>query len=266
MNIPDGQMQEEALKSSRTILDEELREAEMELKRPAQCLFVSGLTGGLAIGVSLLLMGVVLTLTDRSYQDPLVFFLVANAHTVGFIFVIMARTDLFTEYTTLAVLPVLEGRRSVADLARFWGWIYLANLVGVALFTGATLGLGPELEVVEPNRLAEFASELLGHAWWAMLLSAVVAGWLMGLLAWLVTSAQDTISQVFFVWLVTLVIALAHLHHSISGFALVLFAWMEGTVAGGSLGHFLLWVTAGNAIGGVVFAVLTRFRTSMRTM
>jgi formate/nitrite transporter FocA (FNT family) len=74
------------------------------------------------------------------------------------------------------------------------------------------------------------------------------------------------LSQVFFIWLVALVIALAHLHHSISGFALVFFAWMEGAVAGVALGHFVLWVTIGNALGGVVFAFLSRFRTSMRRM
>ncbi|MBW3550446.1 MAG: formate/nitrite transporter family protein [Proteobacteria bacterium] len=265
MNTPNNKMQAEALKSSREILDEEIREAEMELERPAVCLFAAGLMGGLGIGVSLLLMGVVLTLVDGPLQDPLTAFLVANAHTVGFIIVVMGRADLFTEYTTLAVLPILKGRASVAKLARFWGWIYLANLLGVALFALVTLGLGPSLDVVEPGRLVEFAHELLGHAWWATLLSAVVAGWLMGLVAWMVTSGRETISQVFFVWLVTLVIALAHLHHSISGFALVFFAWLEGAVAGATLGHFVLWVTAGNAIGGVVFALLTYFRTTMRS-
>lgn len=266
MTEPEGQMQEEALKSSRTILDEEIQEAEMELERPASCLFVAGLMGGLLIGISLFLIGVVLALVERPLQDPMMAFLVANAHTVGFILVIMGRTDLFTEYTTLAVLPVLEGRASVANLSRFWGWIYGANLLGVALFALITLALGPSLHVVDTPRLAEAARMLLGHAWWAVLLSATVAGWLMGMLAWLVTSARDSISQVFFIWLITLVIALGHLHHSVSGFALVIFAWLEGAVAGAALGHFVLWATIGNAVGGVVFAVLTRYRTSMRSM
>jgi len=266
MTEPKGQMQEEALKSSRTILDEEIQEAEMELERPVPCLFVAGLMGGLGIGVSLFLIGVVLALVERPLQDPMMAFLVANAHTVGFILVIMGRTDLFTEYTTLAVLPVLEGRASVANLSRFWGLIYGANLLGVALFALITLALGPSLHVVDTPRLAEAARVLLGHAWWAVLLSAAVAGWLMGMLAWLVTSARDTISQVFFIWLITLVIALGHLHHSVSGFALVIFAWLEGAVAGAALGHFVLWATIGNAVGGVVFAVLTRYRTSMRSM
>lgn len=265
MRALDDQAGTEPLKPSRTILDEEVREAEMELERPTRCLFVAGLMGGLGIGASLLLIGVVVTLMNRPHHEPLVAFLIANAHTAGFIFVIMGRSDLFTEYTTLALLPVMEGRARVADLARFWGWIYLANLLGVALFTIGTLGLGPALEIVEPIPLAEVAQNLVGHAWWAMLLSAIVAGWLMGLLAWLVTSARDTISQVFFVWLVTLVIGLAHLHHSISGFALVSFAWLVGAVAGAALGEFVLWATIGNAVGGVIFAFLTRYRTSMRS-
>ena len=42
-------------------------------------------------------------------------------YAVGFIFVVLGRSELFTEQTTLAVLPVLNGRASVASLLRGWG-------------------------------------------------------------------------------------------------------------------------------------------------
>lgn len=266
MSSIDDKPKEGALKSSRMILDEEVREAEMELERPASCLFVAGLMGGLGIGVSHFLMGIALTLTDGTIGEPTTAFLLANAHAAGFIIVIMGRTDLFTEYTTLAILPVLEGRASVVGLARFWGWIYSANLIGAAVFALMTSVLGPSLGVVEAGGLTSYAHELIGHTGWTMLLSAVLAGWLMGLLAWLVVSGRDTISQVFFIWLIAFVIGLAHLHHSISGFVVVFFAWMEGAFGGAEVGRFVLWVTLGNTLGGMVFAVLTRFRASLRTM
>lgn len=38
----------------------------------------------------------------------------------------------------------------------------------------------------------------------------------MGLLSWLVLAARDTISRVFFVWLVAFVIGLGHLPHIIA--------------------------------------------------
>lgn len=249
-----------SLKSSRAILDEEIREAEQELERSPRSLLIAGLMAGLAIGVSLFLMGVVLTLAPDDPAAPLTTFLLANAHTIGFIIAILGRTDLFTEYTTLAILPVLEGRASPADLLRFWGWIYGANLLGGAAFALLTLVLGPALGVIDAGRLAATAHELTGHAWWVMLLSAVLAGWLMGLLAWLVTSSRDTIGQIFFIWLIVFFISIASLHHSISGFVVVFFGWIEGAIAVGAIGRFVLWVTFGNALGGVAFAVLTRLR------
>jgi formate/nitrite transporter FocA (FNT family) len=41
----------------------------------------------------------------------------------GFLFVILGRSELFTEHTTLAVLPVLDGRASLRQLGRLWGLI-----------------------------------------------------------------------------------------------------------------------------------------------
>jgi formate-nitrite transporter family protein len=114
--------------------------------------------------------------------------------------------------------------------------------------------------------LTEASMSLLRPRWWAGFGSAIVAGWLMGVMAWLVTSVRDTISQIFFIWLIAVVIALAHLHHSVSGFILVFHGWLVGGVEVGDLGAFLLLATAGNAVGGILFAVLTYFRSSSRTL
>jgi formate/nitrite transporter FocA (FNT family) len=62
------------------------------------------------------------------------------------------------------------------------------------------------------------------------------------------------------VWLVTTGIGLAHLHHSIVGTVEVLaavFAAQGVTLA--EFGHFLLWATLGNAIGGLVFVALIKY-------
>lgn len=106
----------------------------------------------------------------------------------------------------------------------------------------------------------EIARKYVDHSWWILLVGGVLAGWLMGLLAWLVTSARDTISQIVIVWLVTLAIGLAHLQHSIAGTVEVL----AGVFAGSAVTwiefvRFLFWATVGNAIGGTVFVALLKF-------
>ena len=53
-------------------------------------------------------MAVMRTLTEGALAEPVVELLVANMYAVGFIFVVLGRSELFTEQTTLAVLPVLN--------------------------------------------------------------------------------------------------------------------------------------------------------------
>lgn len=256
---------EEPLKSYRTILEQEIRQASEELGRPAKGLFVSGLLAGIGVGVSLFLTAITLTLAENAVPGPATAFLTANAYTVGFIIVILGRTDLFTEYTTLAILPVLTGRAPVRALARLWGLVYAANLLGAAIFAGLVAVVGPALGSIEPRTLGRIAHDLLRHPWWVILLSALLAGWLMGLLSWLVTAGRDTISQIVFVWLITFVIALGHLHHAITGSVDILSALFAGQEVGlADLGYFLLWTTLGNGLGGVIFAVLIRHSLVIR--
>jgi formate/nitrite transporter FocA (FNT family) len=93
-----------------------------------------------------------------------------------------------------------------------------------------------------------------------MFLSAVLAGWLMGLLSWLVAAGRDTISQIVIVWLVTTAIGFAGLHHVILGTVEVLSGAFSGQgINVNDFGRFLLWSTLGNAFGGVFFVALIKY-------
>lgn len=250
---------EEPQKSYETILEQEIAAGLTELERPAPALLLSGLSAGLDVSLSLLLMAVMKTLTQG--QPHLVSeLLVAMMYAAGFLFVVLGRSELFTEHTTLAVLPVLDGRASLAQLGRLWGLIYVANQAGAAAFAAFLAFLGPRLGVIEAPVFGEIASGLVEHPGWVILLSGVLAGWLMGLLSWLVAASRDTISQIFIVALVTTAIGLTHLHHSVVGSAEVLagvFSGQGATVA--DFGKFLLWATLGNILGGVFFVALIKF-------
>lgn len=237
-------------------MEQELKQAVDELNRPTKGLFTSGLLAGIGIGISPFLIAVLLTRTGGTLADPTVELLVANFYTVGFIVVILRRTDLFTEYTTLAILPILDGRASMRSLGQLWGLIYLGNLVGALVFAGFATLTGPALGIVDPEIFGDIARDLIAHDWWVIALSGILAGWLMGLLSWLITAGQDTIGQIFFVWIIALAVGFCHLHYSIAG-AVEMFAGVFASGLGlGSAVYFLLWSTLGNAIGGIVFAVL----------
>lgn len=247
------------------ILNKKVEEGLAELCRPAKGLFFSGLSAGLDIGFSLLLMGVVVSLTQGLFPDSIVKLLYSLAYPVGFIFVILGRSELFTEHTTLAVVPVLRGKASFTLLARLWGLVFAANIVGAGLFALLLSIIGPKMGIISPEILVHFAEEMINHSWSTILISAIMAGWMMGLLAWLATGADDTLSKIFIVALITFGIGIAGFHHSIVGTVEVLAGvFSSSEIVFSDYLRFILWSTLGNAIGGVFFVAILKYSHAIR--
>jgi formate/nitrite transporter FocA (FNT family) len=247
-------------KSYSTILSQEILAALNELKRPSGGLFVSSVSAGLVIGFSLLLMAAMLTVVNGAFSRPVIHILLSVMYSVGFILVIMGRSELFTEHTTLAVLPVLDRRASIIELLRLWGIVFTGNITGAIIFTIIATWISPLLGIIEPWAFIQIAGSLLDHDSWLIFVSSVFAGWLMGELTWLLAAGRDTISQVFFVCLVTTAIGFLNLHHSIAGTVEVL----SGVILSPDINlldflKFLFFSTTGNAIGGVVFVALIKY-------
>lgn len=249
----------EPRKPARRILEQEISEGLGEIRRSTAGLLMAGLSAGLDVGFSVLLIAVVLTRAENF--SPLVTeLLVANMYSIGFIIVILGRSELFTEHTALAVMPLLNGQSSLRDLGRLWGLVYVANLAGGAIIAALLVVTAPALGVVTEPVFGDIARRMVDHSWWVILLSGVLAGWLMGLVSWLVAASRDTIGQIVLIWLVTSAIGFSHLHHSIVGSVEVLAGLFAGQgITWAHFGHFLLWATLGNSIGGAVFVALVKY-------
>lgn len=248
------------MKPAREILASMIEKGKHEIDREADGLFLSSLSAGLDIGFGPLLMGVILTLSAGSYGDLQTELLLASAYSVGFIFVILGRSELFTEHTTLAVMPVIDGQASVKKLGRLWGVVYAGNIIGGLIFTSLAVILMPGLGVITPEAFGIIADKLVSHPAHWILVAGIFAGWLMGLLAWLVTSAENTIGRVFFIWMVTATIGMLHLPHSIAGNVEVLFGlFTTSSITVIDYIIFLSLSTIGNAIGGATFVGLMKY-------
>ena len=245
---------------SSEILESLIETGQHEIERERTGLVLSGFSAGLDIGFGPLLMAVILTLTATGYGDIVTELLLATAYAVGFIFVIVARSELFTEHTALAVMPVLDGQASVGDLARLWGLVWGSNVVGGAVFTAFIVTLMPNLGVASPEAFGTIAHKLVDHDVGWLFVAAILAGWLMGLLAWLITAAQETVSRLLIIWLVTASIGILHLPHSIAGNVEVLFGvFVSPQVSVLDYLVFLAMATAGNAVGGGFFVGILKY-------
>lgn len=244
-------------KPAETILEQEIALGAEQLKRPAKDLFLSAVSAGLDIGFGPMMVATVLALApELTLGSRLV---AALAYAVGFVIVILGRSELFTEHTTLAVLPLLSGETTVRRVARLWGLVYSGNLIGTLGFAALAGPLGTALGLFQPEDVRRMSDSLTGHASGTVLVSAIAAGWMMGLVSWLVTAARDTVGQVLLILLIAGSIYVLGFHHSIAGSVEVLMAVMVSGVSLAEYGRFLLWATLGNAIGGIVMVAGIKF-------
>ncbi|PIB35495.1 formate transporter [Reichenbachiella sp. 5M10] len=247
-------------KEVKQILEEQIDASLKEFNRSTTGLFMSAFTAGLEIGFSILLMGTIFTMFGSEMDPTTLKLVLAMCYPLGFIFVIIGRSELFTEHTALAILPVLDGSVSLKNFFTLWGLVYSGNLLGGFLFGLLISKIGPAVGFIHQNAFYHLAHELIEYRWDVILLSALLAGWMMGLLGWLVTSAQETISRILLIAMVTTIIGVAGLHHCIVG-SIEVFTGMitSSEITYLDYLHFQFWATVGNAIGGCVFVAILKF-------
>ena len=247
-------------KGVNAILDEQIATAIYEYKRNNKRLFISALSAGLEIGFSIFLMGILLTLFHGQVSKEILHVLVSLAYPIGFIFVIIGRSELFTEHTTLAILPVLNKRTSVRSLFTLWGIILAGNLIGGYIFATLLVYFTPAIGIISTDAFAHLAHKVIDIPLPMILVSSVIAGWLMGLLSWLVASAQETISRLFMIILVTATIGIGGLHHSIVG-SIEVFAGLliDPTINIKDYLSFEIIAILGNVLGGVFFVGILKY-------
>ena len=242
------------------ILHEQIETSLHEHRRSRFSLLLSSFSAGLEVGFSLLLMATAYSMFASESSEHFTHVLISICYPLGFLFVIIGRSELFTEHTTLAIFPVLNGNESIKNLFILWGIVYIGNIIGGCIFSYLAVFLGQEMLMIKPDTFYELAHKLTEYKGHAILVSGIFAGWLMGLLAWLIASVNETISRILMVILVTFVIGFFGLHHSIVG-NIELFA---GFITSDKITlaiylKTLFLASLGNILGGVFFVALLKF-------
>jgi formate-nitrite transporter family protein len=239
------------------IHDNVLETGEKEIDRPAASLLWSSLASGLVIGFSFVAGGFMSHLVPESLRHAAA----AVVYPLGFIFVIMARQELFTENTLVPVIPFLEhrNRETLKKLFRVWGLLLLGNLAGALVFGWAlarTPMVSPELQPALLRMAEEATSGGFGH----ILYAGVFAGWLIALLTWLLASTHSTGAQIALIWLCTAPISALQFRHSIAGSVEAFYLGAAGNASwGGMVAEFVIPSVLGNTIGGVLLVALLNY-------
>jgi formate/nitrite transporter FocA (FNT family) len=156
-------------------IHENIREpGEKEIQRPAAALLLSALAAGLVMGFSFLASAFASELVSPEHRRAAA----AAAYPLGFIFVIMARSELFTENTLVPVVPFLEyrDREHFVKLVRIWGLLLFGNLAGALVF-GWALAATPMVEPTLRPALDRLAIEVTSGGFAHVFYAGIFAGW-----------------------------------------------------------------------------------------
>lgn len=243
------------------ILKEQIIEGCETYDRSKSSILLSSFTAGLEIGFSFLMLCSLFSFLEGKVAEETIFKLIAFVYPIGFILVVLGKSILFTEQTSLLALPVLNNRRSVWSLFQIWGVVIFGNLAGGMLMGLTVSWLGSGLNLFEAEVIAKIGEHFVDYDILTIFLSAIMAGWLMGLLSWLVTSSKETTAEILIIYLITAVMGFTGLHHSIIGH-IEIFA---GMLVSDKI-TFLVYLKtlgtalAGNAVGATVFVALLKYR------
>ena len=246
-------------------LQHAIEEGLEQLNRPTISLFLSAIAAGLIVGFSAMAVAVVLTAAGELEASPIVSRLAtAFVYPLGFIVCILSGAQLFTEHTATALYPVLDRKADVSNLIRLWFTVIIGNLIGAVVCGGLHYFAS---EVIHArDGYIEIGHHLTKFSSRSLFISAVLAGWLMALGAWLVGSSPRTIAQIAVIYIVTFLIGVGGLHHSIAG-SVEMFAamFLSSEFTSSMAVRFVSIALIGNLIGGSCFVALLNYAHIRRT-
>lgn len=232
-----------------------IENAREELRRSNQKLAFSGVAGGMTMGLTGLAVASVRSLAPAGTTFPIAPYLL---YPLGFVAVIIGRAQLFTENTLYPVVLVLDERRHIQSTLRLWGVVFASNILGAFIFAL----LAVKSPALRPDILKELihlgegsASGSMGHFFWA----GVIGGWLIALVAWMVTASHWTIGQITMVYLLTFLVGIGRFAHCIAGSGEILSAVVAGLIPLAEYIRWLLPATAGNICGGIFMVSLLNY-------
>ena len=248
------------------IMVEQIEAGLKEHRRSNIGLLISSLSAGLEVGFSILVIGIIYTLFKTEVSPGKLYLMMALVYPIGYIFVIIGRSELFTEHTVLATIPVLNGEASFKSLFNLWIIVYVGNLIGGYLFGTIVLQFNAGKHLISLDFFHFVSQKMVAYSSINILVSSIMAGWLMGTLSWLLSSAQDTLSRVAMIFFITFIISIAGLHHCIVGSIEIFMAYFANAndISGLEFLKFQGLSTLGNIIGGVVLVALVKYAHSKR--
>lgn len=250
------ELDEDRLPSRAMAIHEHIRQdGEKEMERDAMALLWSAIAAGLSMGASLLAKGIFHVQLEGV---PGGFLLENLGYTFGFIIVIMARQQLFTENTVTTVLPVMQNPTlgNFGLLMRLWSVVLLGNIIGTGVAAWAFEHM-PIFDEETRDAFVKIGMDVMKNTPVEMFSNAIISGWLIATMVWMFPAAGA--AKIVVIILMTWLIALGDTTHIVVGSVEILYLVFNGTLHWSDFfWPFALPTLAGNICGGTfIFALMS---------
>lgn len=241
--------------SAEEIFKQVATNARQELQRPSIALALSGFGAGVFMGLSALGTAIAIRILGHSPATDIVS---RMFYPIGFIVVILGRSQLFTENTLYPVALVLAEKRQFWNTMRLWSVVLPANVLGAFAFAclaGETSAFEPAT-VAEINRLGANA---LAHPSTQIFWSGVIGGWIIALAAWLVSGSHSITGSVMVIWMLTFLVGVGNFAHCVASSCEVFVTVLAHQAPWSEFPRWFFPAVAGNICGGVGLVTILEY-------
>jgi formate/nitrite transporter FocA (FNT family) len=246
--------------SAEEIYEQVAQNARQELGRSSVSLAISGFAGGTFMGLSALGTAIALAMLTPpgAHASGSVEFIAKMFYPLGFIVVILGRSQLFTENTLYPVALVLKEKKHFWNTMRLWGAVLPSNVLGAFAFA-CLVSLTHSLKPEYVQSLSQLGIEAIHNPPSAIFWSGVMGGWIIALAAWLVSGSHSITGSVMIIWMLTFVVGLGSFAHCIATSGEVLVAILIHQAPWSAYPAWLFPAVAGNICGGVGMVTLLEY-------
>lgn len=246
--------------SAQDIYEQVANNARQELGRSSISLAISGLAGGIFMGLSAMGNAIAIALLSPAGALPTMatLFIGKLFYPLGFIVVILGRSQLFTENTLYPVALVLAEKNHFWNTMRLWAVVLPFNVLGALAFA-ALATLTGALSPTVVQSLAQLGLDAANHPAATIFWSGVMGGWIIATVAWLVSGSHSITGSVMIIWMLTFVVGLGNFAHCIAASGEVLAAILTGRAPWIAFPAWFLPAVAGNICGGVGMVTLLEY-------
>lgn len=230
------------------------------LERSPGDVAITGFIGGIEVSLGALaamaVLGAVLTAAPRVglYAGLVVAGLVFP---VGFLFVVVGRSELFTENFLIPVVAVPGSSSRVWPLLRVWSLAWVSNLAGcaaMAVLISIPHSFGHPILVGYEH----YTAYKLAVPAPSLFVSAIFAGLTMTVMTWLLVAVRNPVGKMMVIWAAGYVLFATNMSHVIVSAAIIFVGFTAAHHSALDVARYIGITTFGNLVGGVGLVTLLR--------